>query len=90
MHQGTVRIGVAKPLPVSDSQVENIFLEIKNLLENAKLVAYFQWCGPGTGRIRIQLGSWIRIRIQRYKMKGKAEFFSSEIMFFKSEPKKSS
>ena len=25
-------------------------------------------------RIRIHLGPWIRIRIQRYKMKGKAEF----------------
>ena len=49
--------------------------------------------------IRIYLGLWIRIRIQRYKItdkiKGKAELnqqkkkFSQEIIFFKSEPKKS-
>ena len=51
-------------------------------------------------RIRIHLGPWIRIRIQRYKItkkiKGKAEFnqqksffLSKEIIFFKSEPTKS-
>ena len=32
----------------------------------------YQWCGTGTGRIRIHLGPWIRI--QGYKLKGKAEF----------------
>ena len=41
-----------------------------------------QWCGSGSGRVRIHLGPWIRIRIQRYKMKGKAEFSQKKMFFF--------
>ena len=36
--------------------------------------------GSGSGRIRIHLGPWIRI--QRYKMKGKAEFNQHFFLFF--------
>ena len=54
------------------------------------------WSSISVIWIRIHLGPWIRIRIQRYKSKVKAEFnqqffalfFSQEIIFFKSEPKK--
>ena len=49
-----------------------------------------QWCGSGSrsgsGRIRIHLGPWIRIRIQRYKMtdkiKGKVEFNQQKLLLF--------
>ena len=62
-----------------------------------RICTLYQWCGSGSGRIRIHFGPWIRI--QRYKitnkMKGKADinqlkssYFSQEIIFFKSEPKK--
>ena len=38
-----------------------------------------QWCGSGSGRLCIHLGPWIRI--QRYTMKGKAEF-NQQFVFF--------
>ena len=54
---------------------------------------YIQLCG--SGRNRIHLGPWIRIPMQRYKMKRKAEFnqqifwgFFVGNYIFKSEPKK--
>ena len=62
------------------------------MLSSGSLVISVMWIR--IGRIRIHLGPWIRIRIQRYKMKGKAEFnqlkvfFSQEIIFFNSEPDK--
>ena len=39
-----------------------------------------QWCGSGSGRIRIQLGPWIRI--QGYESKGKQSLTDKFLVFF--------
>ena len=43
---------------------------------------FYQLCGSGTGWISIHLDPWIRIRIQLYKLKGKAEFNQQMCVFF--------
>ena len=55
-----------------------------------------QWCGSGSGRIRIHLGPRIKIPNPDPENEGKSRvwptvycvFFSQEIIFFKSEPKR--